>query len=61
MKSSKTEQDQIKEVTNMKTYFIRTFATEDQPEMICGYAYDQFLEVIRSLKARGIEYATWTE
>lgn len=45
----------------MKTYYIRTFATEDQPETVCGYTYKQFLEVVETLKARGIEYTTWTE
>lgn len=45
----------------MKTYWIRTFAEEDRPETTCGYTYKEFLEVIRSLKEREIEYTTWTE
>lgn len=47
----------------MKTYYIRTDGNEDncyQP-IICGYAYSQFKEVIKSLKERNISFTTWCD
>lgn len=45
----------------MKIYYIHTFAHEDKPEMIVGYIYSQYKEVIAALKASGKQYTTWTE
>ncbi len=45
----------------MKVYYIKNYAKEDMPEMVCSYAYKQFLEVVKSLKRRGINFETWTE
>lgn len=40
----------------MKTYYIRTI----HDNLICGYDYIQFKEVVESLKRRNIEFTTWT-
>ncbi len=45
----------------MKTYYIHTFATEDQPEMTVGYDYSQYKEVVAMLEASGRSYTIWTE
>ncbi len=45
----------------MKTYYIHTFATEDQPEMIVGYDYNQYKEVIAMLESSGRSYTTWIQ
>lgn len=49
----------------MKAYYIRTFATEDEPEMVCSYGYNQYKEVIASMKKsgkkEGIDFTTWSE
>ncbi len=45
----------------MKIYYIHTFATEDQPEMIIGYEYSQYKEVIAMLEASGRSYTTWVQ
>lgn len=45
----------------MKIYFIHTFATEDQPDMIVGYDYSQYQEMIAILKANNRPYTTWTQ
>lgn len=45
----------------MKTYYIHTFATEDQPDIIASYDYNQYKEVIATLKESGRSYTTWTE
>lgn len=45
----------------MKTYYVRTFDKEDKKGCICGYAYAQFLEVVKMLEEAGIEFTTWIE
>ena len=45
----------------MKIYYIHTFATEDQPEMMVGYDYSQYKEVVAMLKENNRSYTTWTQ
>lgn len=39
----------------MKTYYIRTL----HDNIVCGYDYSQFKEVVESLKARDLKFVTW--
>lgn len=54
--NSKTEGGTI-----MKTYYVRTFDREDEKGCVCGYAYAQFLEIVRMLEEAGVEFTTWVE
>lgn len=45
----------------MKIYYIHTFAHENKSDMVIGYTYRQYKEVIEMLKANNIPYTTWCE
>ena len=45
----------------MKMYFIRTFATEDKPEMVCSYEYSQWKELCKEFSESGIKFTAWVE
>lgn len=40
----------------MKAYGITTYATEDTEQMTCYYSYSQWIELIKSFKASGIDF-----
>lgn len=45
----------------MTIYYIRTEATEDRPEMVCSYPFQQWKELIDRFKKAGIKFHAWKE
>ena len=40
-------------------YFIKTYATEDKPDMVCSYPKEQWLELQKEFKEQGIKHLAW--
>lgn len=45
----------------MKSYFIRTEATEDKSSMTCCYPYKQWCKLVNDFEELGIKFIAWSE